>query len=429
MTDLALGKFRDLDGGVEQAVDFNPATLKVSLTNKLQDEGQGGDGNNAQHTRSTTAKLEMELVFDSTEDGADVRDRTGPIKTMALVAVETPTQPPRVSFTWGRFLFSGVIESLNETLEFWSSEGVPLRAAVQVVMQQVGEDAGGDQVAPGAPERAAVRTAPEGGFGVARVASDAGDPGAGRKVAADNGLESMRMPTGGAVGVGGGVSLRAAAGFQASASVGAGVSAGFGASAGAGAGFGASAGGGIGAGFGASAGGGFGASATAGVGFGVGARASGGASAGFGAGGGIGASAGGGFGASAGGGFGASAGGGFGAAAGGGFGASAGGGLGASAGGGFGASAGGGFGASASGGFGGGFGAGASAGTSASAGAFSGLGTSKTPLATTLDPSRLLPPAPSAGAQFDVTGRAVAGGSPGLSAGVRRSVSFSTTKG
>ena len=239
MTDLALGKFRNLDGGAEQAVDFNPATLKVSLTNKLQEEGQG-DGTAAQHTRSTTAKLEMELVFDSTEDGADVRDKTGAIKAMAVVAAANPTQPPRVSFTWGRFLFAGVIESLNETLEFWSAEGVPLRAAVQIVMQQVGEEEVGDQLAPDAPERAAVRTAPEGGFGVAQVASDAGDPGAGRRVAADNGLESMRLPGGGAVGVGGGVTLRAAAGFQASASVGAGISAGFGASAGAG--FGASAG-------------------------------------------------------------------------------------------------------------------------------------------------------------------------------------------
>ncbi len=201
MTDLALGKFRNLDGGAEQAVDFNPATLKVSLTNKLQEEGQGGDGPNAQHTRSTTAKLEMELVFDSTEDGADVRDRTGPIKAMALVAFDSLVPPPQVSFTWGRFLFAGVIESLNETLEFWSAEGVPLRAVLQVVMQQIGDEISGDGVPPGAPERAAVRTAPAGGFGVAQVASDAGDPGAGRKVAADNGLESMRMTAGGSVGV------------------------------------------------------------------------------------------------------------------------------------------------------------------------------------------------------------------------------------
>ncbi|MDF2235426.1 hypothetical protein P2H44_22960 [Albimonas sp. CAU 1670] len=421
MTDLAVGKFRNLDGGAEQAVDFNPATLKVSLTNKLQDGGEGGDGNAAQHTRSTTAKLEMELVFDSTETGADVRDRTGPIKTMALVAVDAPTQPPRVSFTWGRFLFNGVIESLNETLEFWSAEGVPLRAALQVVMQQVGEAEIGDQVAPGAPERAAVRAAPEGGFGAAQVATDAGDPGAGRKVAADNGLENMRMPTGGALGVGGGVTLRAAAGFQASASasVGAGVSAGFGASAGAGIGGGAGFGASAGAGFGAGAGGGFGASATAGVSFGAGARASGGVSGGFG----------GGAGAGIGGGLGGGIGGGVSGGIGGGLSGGVGGGLSGGIGGGFsaGGAVGGGFGAASS--VGAGFGASASAGTSASAGAFSGLGGSRTPVAAALDPSRLLPPAPSGGTSFDVTGRAVAGGSAGLTAGVRRSVTFSTTKG
>ena len=47
---------------------FNPASLKVSLTNKLQDEESGssgtGGGQLRQATRVTTTKLETELVFD-----------------------------------------------------------------------------------------------------------------------------------------------------------------------------------------------------------------------------------------------------------------------------------------------------------------------------------------------------------------------------
>jgi hypothetical protein len=298
----------------------------------------------------------MDLVFDTTEDGRDVREDTGQLKEMAVVPGEATTKPPRVRFTWGRFAYEGVIESLGETLEFWSSEGVPLRALVQLAISGVGADT----VAAGAENaRAAIASAPQGGFGATDVARQAGDPGAGRQVAAVNGLESMRMIGGGAVAVGGGVQLKAAAGFKLSA--GAGASVGFG--------FGASAGGGAAAGFGAGAGAGFGAPAGAGFGASAGAR--------------------------------------FGASAGAGIGAAAGAGLGATAGAGFSATAGG----------------GASAGVSASAGAFAGLGPSKTSVAfPALRPERLLPPpaAPlvTSGSSFDVTGKVAASGSAGLTADV-----------
>ena len=52
---------------------FNPASLKVSLTNKLQDEESGSSGTSGgqprQATRVTTTKLETELLFDSTQSG------------------------------------------------------------------------------------------------------------------------------------------------------------------------------------------------------------------------------------------------------------------------------------------------------------------------------------------------------------------------
>jgi hypothetical protein len=69
------------------------------------------------------------------------------------------------------------------------------------------------------------------------------------------------------------------------------------------------------------------------------------------------------------------------------------------------------------------FGGQATAGVSATAGAFNGLGPSKTFVSVQVDPMRLLPPPimPSLGssARFDVTGRAIVGGSAGLSADVR----------
>lgn len=406
MKPSARATIKDLGaGGAKLEVLFNPTSLKVSLTNKLQDEESGSSGNAKgadkngkaakarQTTRSTTTKLDVELVFDTTETGTDVRDGpqgTQVLKQMAAApepkpdSKDPPAAPPQIEFRWGRFAFKGLIESVNETLDFWSSEGVPLRSTVQIVLQGTGTDTiekGADAKLPPATAQAVVPV-PKGGRGVTDVAASHGNAGAGRAIAAANGIEDMRMGGGGAVAVSASVELQAAASFSLSASASAGVGAGIGI------------GGGIG--IGASAGLSAGAGAGASLGFGIGASASAGASAG------IGMSAGAGF--SAGAGIGISAGAGFSA--------------GASAG--FGASASAGFSASAS--AGASFGGSATAGVSASAGAFAGLGASKTvAVSLPVDPILLLPrpsaPAIGAGTSFDITGRAVAGGG-GLNAQV-----------
>lgn len=270
------------ESGERYQVHFNPASLKVSLTNRLQDEdATGGGGQPRQNTRVTTSKLETELVYDTTETGEDVRDKTRSLKDLAIAVPGNPPAPRPVELRWGRFSFVGVIESLNETLDFWASEGVPLRATVQLVIQNVNGTA--DANVPGAANRAVLNSVPAGGTGATGAAARAGDPRAGRSVAAVNGIENMRMAAGGAVAVSAGVQLKAAAGFSLSAGAaggagfGIGASAGAGAAAGAGFGIGASAAAGASAGFGAGASAGFGAGVSAGFGAGFGAGISAGA--------------------------------------------------------------------------------------------------------------------------------------------------------
>lgn len=371
--------FSDVAGNASSVTAmFNPASLKMSVSNKLQDENAGASGNKgskpSQNTRVTTTKLDVELTFDTTDMGSDVRfgeNGTSLLRALATAPEGNNPKPPTVAFRWGNFAFQGLIESLNETLDFWSDEGVPLRSTIQLSMQQTETIDQGKSAATLNPNNKPQTLAPvpQYGTGTSGVGAMLGNAGAGRAIAAANGIENMRMSAGGSVAVSASVNLQAAASFSISA----------GASAGAGIGIGASAGIGIGAsaGAGVSAGFGIGASASAGASAGIGAGAS--ASAGFG----IGASAGFGVSASAG----------------------------ASAGIGFSASAGASASASAN-----LFGATATAGVSASSGAFAGLGSSKTTSITLgLDPVRLLP-APTvvmAGTtpRFDVTGRMIGGGS------------------
>lgn len=361
---LAVATIKDIkQGGLCFTAMFNPASLKVSLSNKLQDEesapaGQKGNGKPQQNTRVSTTKLETELMFDTTDTGADVRaDKirgTDILKKLALAGEGDHPAPPKVEFRWGRFKFIGLIESLNETLDFWSSEGVPLRSTIQLSIAGTGTDIveSGDSAALNQFQQSAIVEPPSDGRGTTAVATNAGNSGAGRAVAAANGLESMRADLDGGIVVHAAIQFKAPAKFSLSASAGAGASAGFGLGASASAGVGASAG------LGGSAGIGLGASASAGIGL--------------------------------------SAGAGFGAA------------VSASA--------------SVS-----AFGGAATAGASAVAGAFAGLGRSKTvDVSIPINPISLLPPSTGdAGIMVDVTGRALSSESNGLSAQLSGHISTS----
>src|SRR5688572_19241156 len=281
---LATARFKTLKAAepIEVTVHFNPASLQYTVSNTLKDQGSGKK--KKQYVSQTTAKLTMDLVFDTTATGEDVRATTD--KMAKLLKPHGPSGkqvPPMVEFGWGVYRFIGMVEQYKETLDYFAAGGIPLRSGVNLTMSQQEDVIFDSNKNPNAtvdgdlaPEPVTLPTSTGPSGGPAGVANSLGDPRAARAIASANDAASLRFSGGGqlAVGVGGGVSLSAAAAFSA------GASAGFGAGVSAGAGFGISGGAGV----GISGGAGFSASAGAGV--------SAGASAGFGIGGGVGAGAG-----------------------------------------------------------------------------------------------------------------------------------------
>lgn len=169
-------------------VQFNPATLKLTSTNQIADKS--GAAHQAQG--KTATKLDLELVFDSTETGADVRLASSRLRRMALVE-KANEKLPKVVFAWGRFVFVGSIESLNETFDFFSPEGVPLRVQSTLSMKGLRVEEPPAATSPRLPIRA---PAPADGRGVTGLAQSLGDPRAGRALASGSGMESMRFPSG-----------------------------------------------------------------------------------------------------------------------------------------------------------------------------------------------------------------------------------------
>lgn len=138
-------------GGKVVRVQFNPETLKVTFANQIQTPS-GASGDQAQGTASRqyvgagTTKLALTLWFDVTA-AIDDEHRVDDVRrlTQDVVYFMTPIQqqddptkfvPPGVRFHWGSFKFDGTVDSMEETLEFFSKDGRPLRASVAVNLSQ-----------------------------------------------------------------------------------------------------------------------------------------------------------------------------------------------------------------------------------------------------------------------------------------------------
>jgi hypothetical protein len=155
MTALTKAKLIELDqkftteksGGHQIEVQFNPESLKVTFANQLV-QPQGGDqaaGNaGRQFVGAGTTKLALQLWFDVTamekDPVDDVRRLTQQVVYFmnAQPSEDDPKKlaPPGVRFQWGSFLFDGVVEGMEESLDFFSPDGKPLRASIALTLSQ-----------------------------------------------------------------------------------------------------------------------------------------------------------------------------------------------------------------------------------------------------------------------------------------------------
>ena len=239
-------------------VQFNPETLKVNFSNQKSGGDQRG-GSAVQFVGAGTTKLALELWFDVTAPLPEAEEDVDDVRrlTQKVAYFITPKQvegendkwiPPGVRFIWGTFLFDGVLDSLDENLEYFSEEGKPLRASISISLsRQEIQFEFGNQQAPGLSSEGMAGTTPmqqaKAGDTVQDMAGRAGKAGDWKSIAAANGIENPRKLAAGAlvnlsagVKVGGGASAGLSAGASVGLSVGASVGLGAGASAGLGAG-------------------------------------------------------------------------------------------------------------------------------------------------------------------------------------------------
>ncbi|HZJ65014.1 MAG TPA: hypothetical protein VFD36_15995, partial [Kofleriaceae bacterium] len=250
------------EGGEPFTVLFNPSSLKVTYANNV-DAGAAKGDQQVQFAGKRSASFSLELVFDTTDvdtstvksqewgddtsrdkasqgQGRDVDVRhftdrlvgmlaPGSSKANAAAsggagssgsspppAASTSDQDktlPKVTFSWGSFLFVGVLNQFSENLELFSPDGIPLRSSVSLSFTE-GELAYPQSVSP--VNEPPLTVAPAGAT-MAGVALSVGlDPMQGKLVAEINGLDDLRLAPAGATLMlpGGGASASASFGVS-----------------------------------------------------------------------------------------------------------------------------------------------------------------------------------------------------------------------
>jgi hypothetical protein len=214
--------------GQEFEVQFNPESLKVTFANAIV-QPQGGDqasgSGGRQFVGAGTTKLALQLWFDVTAMEKDPVDDVRRLTTKVIYFM-TPQKgdqdpkklaPPGVQFQWGTFIFKGMIEALEETLEFFSPDGKPLRASMNVTLskQTILETApDGDGAVTPRPGHAPLKAANDGDSLQNMAGKNGKDDW--QSIASGNGIEDpLRMDAGAlvdlnvgvGVGFGGGASI------------------------------------------------------------------------------------------------------------------------------------------------------------------------------------------------------------------------------
>lgn len=222
-------------------VQFNPNSLRINYSNTMAAERSTSRNASPapQYIDKSESTFSVQLIYDTTVPGpakgefswtetsvansqnylnekktgeathqanTDVRKLTKKITDQFIDPTKSPQSnghsvPRKCQFEWGAFIFRGMISSYSETLDFFSPEGIPLRATVALTLKE--DSFQFEQLNIAAKQRASLgfsspastqaATAPASGAAAATAAAAAGkNPKDWRDVAMLNGIEDVR---------------------------------------------------------------------------------------------------------------------------------------------------------------------------------------------------------------------------------------------
>jgi hypothetical protein len=117
-------------------VPFNPNNYSLSKANQIAEAAVPGlNAPILQYVHGNTRTLDMELFFDTYEDGDPVTDDTDNIYDLLLIDPSTHA-PPICQVSWGTFVFQAVLDHVNGKFTLFLSDGTPVRATLNVTFKE-----------------------------------------------------------------------------------------------------------------------------------------------------------------------------------------------------------------------------------------------------------------------------------------------------
>lgn len=131
---------------------FNPAKFEFSTTNRWDSDRLPGKGTpTLRFGGGQGGSFSLSLVFDTTATGKSVTQHSNKLLKLMEVDETLPGfdktlnngRPPWVKFHWGTHVhsFKAVIKSAKVGFTYFSNEGLPLRANVDLTLEQFEPDA------------------------------------------------------------------------------------------------------------------------------------------------------------------------------------------------------------------------------------------------------------------------------------------------
>lgn len=183
ITEWDLDKNTAITNGVSLTVDFDPKSLQLTYTASgaapATDKTTAGTWNkSAAQQTGQTVSLSLDLLFDTSAEGSSVQDKTDQLVTLTLPNNLSGTSASRrvIRFSWGSFLFYGNVDSMTQTIDFFTADGIPLRASIHLGLSQVSPPnpegaTGGGAASLGAGAGAGLSFGANAGIGIGTSAS------------------------------------------------------------------------------------------------------------------------------------------------------------------------------------------------------------------------------------------------------------------
>jgi LysM repeat protein len=130
---------------------FNPKDYSISKSVKwVYRTADGKNVGDPEFAGGEAQDFTVEIMFDTTDTGSDVRSKytallkMAEVDTSALDATTGKGEPPECKFQWGTYLsFTGVIKSISQNFTLFKSDGTPLRARVKVTFAETAANTAG----------------------------------------------------------------------------------------------------------------------------------------------------------------------------------------------------------------------------------------------------------------------------------------------